>query len=491
MSDQDKEHRHTEYLPQAFARHQIVTGEDGNPIDYIFLEVNAAYEKMAGLSRDNIVGKKVTEIHPGIEKTEFDWIGTFGRVATTGKSICFNEFYQPTKKHYDISAFSDEQGTFSTVYHATTKDVAEKFLQESEAGFNKQSADVVWPAANKRTVNLADVIDVEAYQAMLDEFFKLTGFGVAIVDIEGNVLVRTGWQEICTRFHRVHPVTAQLCIESDTKLSSGVGFGEFKLYKCKNNMWDIASPIIAGGKHLGNLFLGQFFFEDAGVDEAVFRDQARKYGFNEKEYLEALSKVPRWSRDTVNTVMHFYTILTTVISRLGYSNMNLARMLMERDSYITERKRAEEELQFLKNFNESIVQNINEGIIISNSEGNVTFANPALLQMLGYTADEFVGSHWTQIVPPQYHQVVEAADTRRLEGQDDRYDLMVKHKNGTLLPVQISGSPYYDYKTNTINGSVAVLTDISELKKAEKALKQSEEQYRTLSALKHNYGDVL
>lgn len=54
-------------------------------------------------------------------------------------------------------------------------------------------------------VDLKDIVDIDAIQAMMDDFFRLTKIGVAIVDLKGNVLVATGWQDICTQFHRRHP----------------------------------------------------------------------------------------------------------------------------------------------------------------------------------------------------------------------------------------------------------------------------------------------
>jgi ligand-binding sensor protein len=42
-------------------------------------------------------------------------------------------------------------------------------------------------------------------------------------------------------------------------------------------MWDIATPIMVGGRHVGNIFSGQFFFEDESLDYELFRTQARRY----------------------------------------------------------------------------------------------------------------------------------------------------------------------------------------------------------------------
>ena len=163
-------------------------------------------------------------------------------------------------------------------------------------------------------LGLADIVDIKALQLMMDDFFKLTHIGIAIIDIKGKILVATGWQDICTQFHRVHPQTCKNCIESDRQLSEGLKPGAFKIYKCKNNMWDIATPIMVGEKHVGNLFLGQFLFDDEAPDHDLFRAQARQYGFNEDDYLAALDRVPRWSRETVDTVMAFYSKFAQMIS---------------------------------------------------------------------------------------------------------------------------------------------------------------------------------
>src|SRR5659263_126712 len=96
-------------------------------------------------------------------------------------------------------------------------------------------------------------------------------------------------------------------------------------------MWDMATPIVVGGYHVGNIFSEQFFFEDEPLDYEFFRSQARKYGFNEEEYITALEKVPRLSREAVNTGMSFFMTFANMLSQLSYSNVKLAKSLAERD----------------------------------------------------------------------------------------------------------------------------------------------------------------
>jgi len=173
----------------------------------------------------------------------------------------------------------------------------------------------------------SSIIDTSKLQEIMDDFYELTNIGIAIEDLKGNVLVSTGWQEVCTKFHRVHPETRKNCIESDTHLVEKLQPGRYCIYKCKNHMWDMATPIIVGGKRLGTLFLGQFFFEDEEIDYEFFEKQAERYGFDKKEYFKALDDVPRWSRETVNTVMDFYTKFASLISQLSYTNLKLANLL--------------------------------------------------------------------------------------------------------------------------------------------------------------------
>jgi len=92
-------------------------------------------------------------------------------------------------------------------------------------------------------------------------------------------------------------------------------------------MWDMATPIIIGGEHKGNLFMGQFFFESEPIDNDVFRKQSVLFGFAENDYFDALNKVPRLSRQHLENVKAFLLILSHLISQLSYSNVKLAKAI--------------------------------------------------------------------------------------------------------------------------------------------------------------------
>lgn len=223
------------------------------------------------------------------------------------------------------------QFSLEAIYNSyVEKEKAKEDLRESQKQVRYKLDAILSSEADTSALELSDVIDSEKIQKLMDQFYQLTNIGIGIIDLHGRVLVGTGWQEICTKFHRINPETCRLCIESDLELTRDVPVGTFKQYRCKNNMWDIASPIKVGDTLLGNIFLGQFLFNDEAVDYETFRQQARRYGFNEQEYIAALEKVPRWSRKTVDTAMDFYSSFAEMIGNLSYANVKLAGALEER-----------------------------------------------------------------------------------------------------------------------------------------------------------------
>ena len=63
-----------EDMPIGYAHHRIVLDDNGKPLDYEYIEVNKSFELQTGLKRDEILGKRVTEVIPDIHADEFDWI---------------------------------------------------------------------------------------------------------------------------------------------------------------------------------------------------------------------------------------------------------------------------------------------------------------------------------------------------------------------------------------------------------------------------------
>lgn len=118
----------------AFAYHKVVMASDGRPTDIVFRDVNSAFEKLFGLDRDQIVGKRITDVLPQITELSFDWIGTYGKVALTGEETKFVQYFEPLGKWLSVSAYSPNRGFFVAIIEDITdrKLAEEQIEQQSE-----------------------------------------------------------------------------------------------------------------------------------------------------------------------------------------------------------------------------------------------------------------------------------------------------------------------------------------------------------------------
>ena len=167
---------------------------------------------------------------------------------------------------------------------------------------------------------LADLIDVPRLQGLLDSLNAAFDCPTAIIDNEARVLAGSGWQDICTQFHRIHPETLGECQQSDLHIYGHLLQGnEAVAYVCPRGMIDCASPIVIEGRHLGNVFIGQVFVEPPDLES--FRRQARHFGFDEEAYLDAVRRVPIISREELERRLPFVRALAEMIAELGLARL--------------------------------------------------------------------------------------------------------------------------------------------------------------------------
>ena len=170
-----------------------------------------------------------------------------------------------------------------------------------------------------------DQIDFSRINTLLEGFNKATGFVTAILDLEGNVLSRSGWRRICTEFHRVNPETAKKCTISDTILAGKMAEGEkYHFYKCLNGLVDVAVPIVIKGEHIANLFTGQFFFGEP--DRKFFLQQATDLKFNSENYLKALEEVPVFTEEQVRPALDFLLNMTEMIAEMTVQRLEQIKL---------------------------------------------------------------------------------------------------------------------------------------------------------------------
>lgn len=111
-----------------FALHEIITDKDGKPVDYIFLDLNEAFENLTGLKKENVIGTRIKEIMPDVEP---GFIERYGKVALTGEPTQFEEYAGALNRYYQIKSYSPEKGKFAVIFdEITARKIAEQERQK-------------------------------------------------------------------------------------------------------------------------------------------------------------------------------------------------------------------------------------------------------------------------------------------------------------------------------------------------------------------------
>ncbi len=132
-----------------FALNEVICDALGMPVDYRFIAVNPAFERMTGLQAVDIVGKTVLEVLPG---TEPHWIENLGNVALTGEPAFFENYSQEFARHFKVTAFQPATNRFVCIFSdITERKQAEKErnrLNASLAAKNDELEQVVYVASH-------------------------------------------------------------------------------------------------------------------------------------------------------------------------------------------------------------------------------------------------------------------------------------------------------------------------------------------------------
>ncbi|HLO64257.1 MAG TPA: PAS domain S-box protein [Azonexus sp.] len=300
-------------------------------------------------------------------------------------------------------------------------------------------------------MRFAELVDIDQMKALCESFTAATGVVTAILELDGEILVATGWQDVCTQFHRRNPGTARRCLESDTVLAAQLQQGKpYNIYQCRNGLADIAVPIMVGGEHVANFFTGQFFFEKP--DEVYFVRQAGEFGFAKDEYLAALRKAPVFTREQIERVMGFLTHLAKVFGEMG-----LARRKLQQANRALQESAA-------------IIRSSDDAIIGKTLDDVITSWNPGAEAIFGYTEQEAIGRSASMLLPPgsedeesailsriRHGHTVEHLETRRLR------------RDGTIIDISATISPIRD-ETGRIVGASKIARDITRQRQADRAL---------------------
>ena len=127
-------------MSEGFAMHELICDAEGKPYDYRFLEVNPGFEQATGLKAADVLGCTFRELWPGIEPV---WLDRYSRVAISGESDHFEDYYEPTGRWYEVYASRTGQGQFAVAFlNVTDRKRAEEEIAELNQSLQRRLAEL-------------------------------------------------------------------------------------------------------------------------------------------------------------------------------------------------------------------------------------------------------------------------------------------------------------------------------------------------------------
>lgn len=324
-------------------------------------------------------------------------------------------------------------------------------------------------------VDLKRLLDRDQIQSMMLDFQKLTGAAFAIVACDGEVLVAAGWQDLCTKFHRIHPCSAQNCLESDLSLAANLRRGEYTAYKCRNNLWDVVTPLYLGSRHAANIYTGQFLYDDEPFDRSLFERQAGQYGFDRDAYLAAVDCVPRMNRERVKLLMDFLLKFTALVADMAWKTARLKRN-------VSLSRRVTVALHESRRHFQQLATQAPVPLAVFDPAGRAVSFNDRFVSAFGYTTETVptLDIWWERAFPdPLARRQARMSWDGAVAGSADEPQAVEQRilcADGSMRVVETVCSRIGDRH-------VAIFTDITDRKSFEEHLQASEERLQNLYSL--------
>ncbi|NQV17126.1 MAG: PAS domain S-box protein, partial [Armatimonadetes bacterium] len=146
---------------------------------------------------------------------------------------------------------------------------------------------------------------------------------------------------------------------------------------------------------------------------------------------------------------------------------------------VSERQKAEETLRESEEKYRTLVETIVEGIGNVDINETFTYVNKAAADIFGYTKDEMIGKNMKEFTSPEMFQQILEYTTVRKKGDSSFYEIPILRKNGEQRIITVTSTPIFD-KNGKYQGAFGIFHDITESKKLEDELKDSEIRYHNL-----------
>ena len=497
------------------AVHEIVLDQNGNPVDYVFLSANSVFERMTGLSVGQILGRRVTEIIPGIEQGPF--IGVYGKVALTGEPVSFEQYAEPLKRHYHINAYRVSERRFATVFEDITerkkteqaiRESADRFknvVEGTEAGYFRIGLEGRFESVNKAWLHMHGY---DAAEEIIGQHFSTTQTGQdyaqaeSIVEsvLHGEVIPAGEFSRRCkdgsVGYHSfsVYPVrkdnivvglegflidtTEQKRADAALRLqeekirsifrAAPVGIGmivERVFQEVNDTLCEMTGYTRYELLHRSALML----YPNAEEFQRVERE---KYGLIHQSGTGVVDTT--WKRKDGRLIQ---IILSS--TPLDFSNFSSGLTFTALD--VTDRREMEKALVRSEERYRLLLENANDGVITHDispeGPGKFLSVNERFCKMLGYTAGELLELTVDVIDVPDQAERMPGIIANLYATGSAVFDTQLVAKDGRRVPVEVSARLFELHGRPTV---LSVIRDSTERIQHVRLLKESEEEYRAL-----------
>jgi PAS domain S-box-containing protein len=493
-----------ENMLNGFAYCKMIYGDNQLP-DFIYVNVNKSFETLTGLK--NVTGKKVSEVIPGIQKTDPDLLERYKRVSVTGNPEVFESWVESLKMWFLISVYCPQKGFFVAVFDVISdRKFTEAALIESEERFRslyenvsigiyRTTIDGRILMANPAMVRMLgfDSFDQLSKRSLGNEGYepeyprskfleeieakgKIIGLesawkhkdgrsiyvresAIAIRDDSGRILYFDGTAEDITE----HKLMEKALRESEDK---------FK-YIFDHSVIGKSLTSITGEVQLNDSFCRMLGYTKEELKNLKWQDFTHPDDF---EITENLVKSTLEGKSDISRIVKRYirkdgsVMWADVSTRLRRDNNGNPLYFMTSVSDITEMKFAEEVLRNDEKRLRDIIEALPQLYWTCLIDGPCDYLSPQWINYTGVPASEQLGYGWLELVHPEDRKGVITEWNEKVK-TGDNFDFVyrIKMANGQYHWFQARAIPIRNPE-GKIQKWLGSNTDIDSIRKAEDQL---------------------
>ena len=443
-----------ENMVEGFASCRLIYDEAGSPCDFVYLSINKVFEELTGLK--DVVGKRVSEVIPGIRESNPELLEIYGRVGITGQPERFETFVPPLGIWFSISVYSTEKGSFVAVFDNIT---ARKNAEAAQSATIKllricneaaSARDLMHKVAQYfQLLTECEAIGVRLREGDDFPYYETRGFPEDFVLAE-NSLCSYDQKGDLVLDHLGHPALDCMC---------------GNVLCCRV---DPSKPFFTPQGSFWSSCTTELLASTTDADR-----QAKTRNRCNGERYETVALIPLRTQSETFGLFQFNDSRK---GRFTAEKIALLENLVDYVSIALSKLLGDEALDESNQFNQQIIDSVEEGVIVYDKQLRVKIWNPFMERLTGFSAQEVVEGNSAVVFPFLADTGVVENLKSALSGRATAaFEFPVRHpRNGVFFWISGTSAPLRNTKGEII-GVIQTVRDMT-------AKRQANETLRKLSA---------